>query len=122
MKTYKYHGTCIRHHTSAFPVEIDGDEYRWASFSALLAMKPTREAAFASMVNHPEHDRLFAVVTDGESWGTRCVLSRGYPGEWPKIKIFDSQAAAEADYKATIASYTADTRWTPRQTGTSHND
>ena len=87
MKTYASHGNCLRYHISAYPVIVDREQ-RWTDRASLTAMRPAgEELAFASIlggdVSGPEHDRTFQLVTDGESWGIRCELSRGFPGQWP---------------------------------------
>lgn len=119
MKTYKAYGTCRNHQGSAYPV-VTPSGSRWASRIALEAMRTVESADFATanLPDQREHDRLFALVTDGESWGTRFELSRGFPGEWPNITLHADEQAAREAFAADIAQYEADGRWTRLETST----
>ena len=92
MKTYKTYGACERHQNAQpFPVHTEGATV-WATRSALRAMEQvTNGLVFSPGLAHKmapdKFDRVFAVVSDGKSWGILTVLSRGFPAEWPHSVI-----------------------------------
>ena len=117
MKYYYSYKNCERFsHSQPFPVQL-GDIIVWSTLTEIRSMKPIAdEVAFATggVASPPVFDRTFAIVSDGSTYGIQAELSRGFPGEWPYIKLFETCKAAELALKATINRYNADSRWQRR--------
>ncbi len=120
MKTYRNYANCERFlRSQPFPVCLESITV-WSTLAEMRSMKPIAdEVAFAmgSVASPAAFDRTFTIVSDGTAYGIQTELSRGFPGEWPHIELFETCKAAELALlalKATINRYNADSRWQRR--------
>ena len=117
MKTYKRHGTCLRHTgCDPLPVRHDGVTL-WTTRGDLDAMKATGDhyifaAGTPRIVSDEKFDRIFSLVCDSKDWGIRCKMSLGEP--WPQIELFSSESEARQKLILTALHYASDPRWRVR--------